>query len=484
MSKLVRLTTDNENCVFNSILNDEIEIPENGEVAFQNLSIEVQKNDFILDGSNEEIDYQVSTVLKTVKLNNAIYTEDNFDDLLKDIQNKFNSVLSVDNGAEIGLQWQVKLNSNKKVQFRYLVSNFINLFDSFTNSDPNLLTNNITFASPNTRRNGGTVGTDDSFIAYSVPFTRSCGVFGVQLRQLRGAGTNGEPNIGVIIGLTNERPTSTNISLNNIVFGIQAQKPTTGYRTINNGNLTLQQGKLPKIVSTGNTSNDYLQIRNENGKINIGYYSTPTTPSAFVYEKLAEFDYDNVEPLYPVIIFRGPGTDVSIKNIRTTEDPFVSSNSINLIDFDEAEQLGAIPKPSNIRNTLIKFRDASIANYLGFNNARTPLTGTLFSTNNELIILSDNVIFISIISDSFTVILDNIDLESYDTQSLGKLSILATIPQSDQNNSVIYDAKMLNFIKIRNKNPLRIRNIKARILDSSLGSILTNGRSVLTILFK
>ena len=92
-------------------------------------------------------------------------------------------------------------------------------------------------------------------------------------------------------------------------------------------------------------------------------------------------------------------------------------------------------------------------------------------------------------SSSVLIVLDNIQLESYDTvegnnQDGGRKSILATVPQSDSSGAIIYEVQNLKYININNAYTIKLRNIKARITKNDNSPLSVNGVSRMTILVK
>lgn len=485
MSKLVRLTTIDKNCIFNNDLNDDLTLEPYSQVAFQNLSLSIDKQTISIDNTNNVINYSIqSAVDKSITLTNANYDDTNITNLLTDIETKLNRNLQMANTKDRGLKWLVS-EVNNRVNISYKISPTINLFDEAQKPAKNVVFNNVRFTKANMRRNGGVDGTDDSYIYYKKNITPSCGFVRCRLNNLTTTTTGGGPvDSGVILGLMNQIPTDNNISLANITFGIQAATVNTPYLTIANGIYAKPSALNPQIFGNSDSTNNYLEIRISAEKIEIGVVRFGGAGNTFF--TLVELPYDNKTELYPVIIFRGELLQVSILSPTLTIDPFDLDSEKDDIETLKLEAgLGSIDNPITVAtNNVIEFQSNELAQLLGFNNPRIPLTGFL-KAGSLLNILADNKIILFDKADNFTVILDNIDIESYDTLKKQRLNILATIPQTDEiNGTVIYDAKFLNFIEINNRNKLSLRNIKARLLDADLETINIRGRTTMTIIFK
>lgn len=482
MSKLVRLTTIDKNCIFNNDLNDDLILEPYSQVAFQNLSLSINKTLLTIDDTNNIINYSIQTAVnKSITLTNAIYDDTNINNLLTDIQTKLNTNLQMINTKDRGLQWLVT-QINNRVNLSYKISPTINLFEEQKKPAKDVIFDNVSFTKANMRRDGGVDGTDDSYIYYKKYITPSCGFVRCRLNNLTSSTTGGGTGTsGVILGLMNQIPTSNNISLSNITYGIQAATVNTPYLTILNGTRTATAIN-PQIVSNV-TNNNYLEIRSSGGLIEIGAVRLVGGENRF--QSFVVHTYDNSTKLYPVIIFRGELLQVSIQSPTLTIDPFNVDTEKDDIDTLNEQALVAVDNPITVAtNNVIEFESNELSQSLGFNNPRVPLTGFI-KASSLLNIIADNKIALFDKADNFTVLLDNIDIESYDTLKKQRINILATIPQTDEvNGTVIYDAKFLNFIEMNNRNSISLRNIRARLLDADLETINISGRTTMTIIFK
>ena len=93
-------------------------------------------------------------------------------------------------------------------------------------------------------------------------------------------------------------------------------------------------------------------------------------------------------------------------------------------------------------------------------------------------------------ADSFLVLSDTLLLNSYDdyvsdsSTGGGSASILATIPESDESDVVLYEPNNLIYIDLKNNYDFNIRNLKFRILRNDYEKISTNGFMTMTLLIK
>ena len=86
------------------------------------------------------------------------------------------------------------------------------------------------------------------------------------------------------------------------------------------------------------------------------------------------------------------------------------------------------------------------------------------------------------LSDSFVVQLLSLKLDSYDGLTGQRENILAVIPQSDNDNRLLYTPPYPVFLDIDNNQPLSIRNIRARVLRGDLSEVNSEGLCVMTVI--
>ena len=78
--------------------------------------------------------------------------------------------------------------------------------------------------------------------------------------------------------------------------------------------------------------------------------------------------------------------------------------------------------------------------------------------------------------------MDNLPLESYDGFISGRKSILASVPNPNNGDRVVYEPNNLNYIALNNANTVSLRNIRATILYQDYTPVITVGLSVLNVL--
>jgi len=95
---------------------------------------------------------------------------------------------------------------------------------------------------------------------------------------------------------------------------------------------------------------------------------------------------------------------------------------------------------------------------------------------------------LSVFNDTYLILLDTLDIDSYDGFGGDRKNILAVIPYSDDKtnlkNVLEYEPNTLNFIEMKNRNKFSLRNIGGRILKSNLTNPSLTGLSSITVLIK
>jgi len=130
----------------------------------------------------------------------------------------------------------------------------------------------------------------------------------------------------------------------------------------------------------------------------------------------------------------------------------------------------------------INFDSIGLAEFLGFQNQRNPQSGTRLERNIQYI--ANEIFKPRFFVQSMIVEMLNLKLDSYDglpTQEQRK-SILAFVPQGNQDRITVYEPNNLNFIDLKNKEPLLLRNIKARIVQGDYSNVNLLGQASLVLL--
>ena len=82
------------------------------------------------------------------------------------------------------------------------------------------------------------------------------------------------------------------------------------------------------------------------------------------------------------------------------------------------------------------------------------------------------------------MLLDNLQLESYDGLVSQRKNILYTIDSSDDTGKLVYEVPNPIYIDLNNQAPIALRNIRARILNNDYSDIKLLERGFMTILIQ
>ena len=86
-------------------------------------------------------------------------------------------------------------------------------------------------------------------------------------------------------------------------------------------------------------------------------------------------------------------------------------------------------------------------------------------------------------SDAYIIEMNNIQLDSYDTQQQQRKSILNVITNENNNENFRYEASNPIFIDINNNFPIPLRNLNLKVLTDKYQEIENDGNANLVILF-
>jgi hypothetical protein len=473
--KLVRMVTSDPEAEFNNYFNDELVLPPDGKIGMQNISIEKEPQEIDINGDNDLIHYQIiDGQERSIQLDHTSYNDTTYPALLSDITNKLNNsnswVAGTDDNRYLGVEWSAEIGTDKKVAIG---------FDSKSGgeyeTDWNLNTvgktaqyYNRTVGQPNTT-------TNQSFAGFTEYLAKGCGYVRSRIGNLSNSSSGDIESDGYIIGLTNTDISGKPKTITDaeITYGIHITYDGSTYRTIRDGVAT---GTAINVgfVGAGSTNNDVLECIINGDKVQLNVYvggsSSPTS--------LIEYDYFN-DNLYPFLIFRSDSTRAraSKAGLRLTPSPFAT------VSDSSTGELGAPPARINnlYENIFLRFGALSLANYLGYDNLRYPSVGGLNKFDGYFWGADNNFEAVDF-ADSFIVELLDLPLDSYDGLKQQRKNILAVIPKSDADGSLIYEPSTPYFIDIRNTKDILLRNIRARILKSDYSRYKMRGQATLTIL--
>ena len=96
--------------------------------------------------------------------------------------------------------------------------------------------------------------------------------------------------------------------------------------------------------------------------------------------------------------------------------------------------------------------------------------------------IASNLFKSKIENDCFIILLENIPLESYDGYKKGRKNILASIPNPNNGDIVVYEPNNINYVELNNANQMTLRNIRATVLYQDYTPVRTLGFNVISVL--
>lgn len=504
---LVRITTDSTDGSFNQTFKEDVFFPPNSKIALNTLSMKNALKGYRIDNSNNKIEvfmsdgtgkfFQIDVLLKHGLLNSINAFNELLDDFLLQLNNK-----SYEGGGTVfsnSISW--RMNASEFDFFGLGLSNLrAGLYEDFLQLkrvEKLAIGGTDFFQSTNTAN----VSTFINFGIYSVPLNSSKGRFYIQPailedsgegNQTAGAGTN-----GILIGLIPVKSLGTTIALTDIKYGCYINNVNSTYRTIHNGVETNSGVVVSQIDFTDIENNDFMSLERVGTNFLVKKYS-PLAGLTATLATLPILDTEINDDLLPVVIFKGKGDPAgngakakiiaytptgNPPNENVKNNPFKNMNITN--NTSSSPILTNDPRDVERNQTdityTLNFESLDTAQVLGFTQKQ--ITSTQMVGQINYVIVSPNLIRPYVNTEYFVVVLDNLKLTAYDGESQSRQNVLAYIPKADDINGVVqYEPNNLYYMALNNKEPLKLRNIRGRILDSELLSIITKGNTTFSFL--
>lgn len=471
--RLIRLTTENNNCFFESVFNSDLTIKPFSKVALASFTTQLDNLSMIIDSQNNEISYSVdgASNVKTLTLPNGTYTSSTVQDFWIETTKIFNQSMEYDTN-QINRQWGCGI-VNGRADFKCLTGERV---------APKTVTSSGLYVTRNLIRPSG-AGDDgrmqrnqdlapignDAFLYIKSPNNKGCSSLTATL-----LGDTGTTASGFVLGYTAQNPNvqATVINPTSYLYGIRYVDTAQPYKFIVNGVETVSVYS-PFIGDT-------LELTAYGGTLYfLRYRNTGNTPPDVIHT----VDYNHQTDLFPLCLFVGRNTKIS--NIVFTSDPFY--NIVNTFGGDIVlhanPNILPIPTGKTPTQCFIQFNSPDLASILGYNKSRYPDAG--FSLFAEPDFIADKAFSLRDFSESYIVELNNIKLNSMDSLSNGERSILYVIPQLSQiKEHVVFEAPQLIFLNINNTYDLNLREIKARVLKDDLSQFRCYGLSTIVLIIK
>ena len=502
MPTQVRLTTDNTNANFDSNFVEEIFIPKNSKIALNTFCMESSLKSFVINGNNETFSLRCrdsdgngnflnNNLYNNLTLRNGGYNDKtDLDALFTALKKRLNEIDLT--GLTQSLTFSV---SNSDDDNYFSLYPFKTPLSSFVDSA-------FYIGTEYTGGNSGvfkkTANTDannfDNYISYANSLQKGIGRTILQIGILTGGGGNAPPSTGtegILMALVEKQPASdgsTSYAFSDVKYGIYLNNQSSTYYTVYNG---AETNTLQSIEGGSGNNADFMSIEKVGTNFVYKIYQPAFNGAVGRTLTIATQPIGNVNTnYYPVIFFKGAGNTAQAQTVATTFD--LSDDEELSISLNHNELTGSVP--SNEHNPrldgfqatfpiqiTITFQKSTTAKFLGFNS----LTKTAFENQGDLqdALRGDNEIQYLVEADYHIVVLDNIKLKAYDGITNSRQNILAYIPKAEgENGEVVYEPNNLYYVDLDNREDLKIKNIRARILDKELNPIQTNGLSVFSFL--
>ncbi len=470
MVKLIRLKSQQDKLLFNNNIQSDLIIKPNSKIALQNVSFEKSVDTIIINESNDKITFDNDSFTADIELTHDTYTNTNFNSFLTDMENKLNSSLSL-NEWNLGKSFDVNVSS---ANFMNIVTVTGTQIAPVSNTGFNkigvIATGNGDIKKSSTASEGtpdASIGTNtlESFRGYD-----GCGIFRTEIVSLPASATAK----GFYIGLSKKQQQDFGgtFPLSDMEFAIYCENTSVNYKTVNNGGAVTTHATISP--NSSGTDNDFMEISSHGGKIHLTVYNT-ANPNGI--DLVTAVNYTG-EELYPIIAFFD-STDTNAGDVSYTPYPDADDKLI----YYPSSLLGAtnpVNQNKDSRLMSLVFESQSLAKQLGFEDSF--ISDLTFNLNWKAI---RTVRFFDE-TECYLVEALNLNFDSYDG-SAGQekrrnlLSVIQNIRDRNQSD-VLYDSNSLTFINLNNPQPLPLRNLQFRIINSDEGEVAVDGFSNMTLL--
>jgi len=333
VQKLIRLTSDSGDGVFNGIFNEEVSIQEGSEVALQSLSVVRKSEEIVINSDNGVIKFSSVGATGSPLIRNqqgliipqGKYDRGNYTELLKHIGSAMNRVCSLTTeNAEWGIQHAVEINESGYAEFKSSLSPFYQIqkpepvtfivndqgpFVATNGEDLNVYAEFQTgefgmWRESDTTTGGG--GTEpllaESYMYSNVPCIKSAGLQRTRFKRLNtnGAGTPSF-TMGLVKGATGlAKLNSGDFTIADCVYAIRANGHNSAMQYLTGAGESWQNTVTPVNHTTADWAlnlNDVIDIEFGNGIVR-GVITSETggTPTRTVLDQA--INHDDEEDYY------------------------------------------------------------------------------------------------------------------------------------------------------------------------------------------
>lgn len=541
MAKLLRITTNENDGTFDNDLDSSFELPPNSTVALQSANFTFDTPDLLLFPDNERYIFQFgddAANLREVIIHDRHdffapgevqeYNVRNFSQFLRNFEASINQHIFTSNPlqefeeAEAGYEARVRTNVDQKVSIEVARSQLVDWNESADAHQFN--SNNIDTVPGNNDSFQKDAGGADAFIIDRLPWNRGGSYARCRIHNLQ-AGAS--PLQGFRFGIVSEETKDNfevgrDIDDEDFIFAIDVTMAGVdmiiGDKNADpNDTLTGLDTNAVLENIAGGTLNDHdaFTIHTENGFFEFTHFTTthPTgvkvTPTFPVGSNPNDFGVYNPNLNYYVALVINQQDDRStmVDEVGAINSPFatrptqptasklVLKNKLqiheNVMRVANVPDIPTTPSTFQLEFRYVEVGTASLtdneilATFLGYTDLAINQTSRLPS--NNFIFVADKTSAGLLKTQTFVVQLVSLPVESYDTVSGKKENTIYTIVENIQLNrtqELSFNSQYPIFIQLKNRNPILLRRLKARIVDHELLPIVTHGQSQMTLLFR
>ena len=353
--KLIRLATDNDGVFQSSFQNDMIISPKS-QMALLNLTFKSEYDVLNVNSSNSKVtvktDSTVATSEGTLDLNEAIYTEADYNSFLRDLEFTMNAAIADDDQINcMSSQWNIRdYEGRKRLEYRYApFFNPLNMKVGGTGSELSLMSFNpnritLTYPLPNKNHtifrkidgipNPNTEDTSDNLLSSA----KLCSGNGIMLARSFLNLTNGNASIydnGFGIGLSRKNLAATQsagtvIAYDDRNYEVRVNRPTENwYYTNKDDNIVeIDSGIIPQnLGGTGGPleNRDTAFFKRFGGTLEVGVLQE--IGGVGVKQVFFTVELGDEEPdLYPYIFINGAAGFQHIDLFNYSIDPWVNQS--------------------------------------------------------------------------------------------------------------------------------------------------------------
>ena len=494
MVRLLRLETDDDQGRFDTLFNEDVVIKKDTKIALHSISAETSFDNIVINRSNDIMKYRIGTnTEREIRIDSAIYQLNNIGSLFNDIQNVLNDSLVSDNTNNIAIQWFC--NDAKGVvnigYDRCLIKDFDKPgIPTTIPGNPQQTMVNITRINSGTTASGAQTFKNNTFqtdqnTSYFYQTHEWCKGSALMRARPSTLISNGEAvdvyNNGFRIALMNVNPSTitagTSIPESNIFFSLRINRTGEPIRiktSLAGNEIDTAVNAAPQQVLEMMCVGKDIRFRvYRDGQAAVNELGSVTLP--------VNADGTRMD-LYPVTFLYGDDTDCVIDNYRcSTVFPVLDNDPAPVVDeVLDVGLLGAYPSYISPRNDnkdiTFTINSAELYEALGFTQSINT------QRNRHLDLLALNTFHLTNQSDCIIVEMANVSLDSYDSLTEGRKSILNCISLNDQQVSINYEMRNLVYIDVNNTNDRLLRNIKINLLRHDHTPLLTRGKTSLVLL--